>query len=279
MPGLAGAISSLGLLALPAIASPAYFEPQPVTDTWSLSITDSATVDATTPPTAKAGSDTWSLSLTESDSALTTYPAQVSQLSLLAVPGGWVEIGAKAYTSLNPVVGSDTWLLAWLEDPTSDRTLDTWDIWRLTWSDATPSLTISQTFSAGDVWSLGWLDVASVFAGGPLFKTPVDTWSLSIVDAAVVAATAGDTDTWTLSITDAATIVVTQDAIAAGDTWSLTYSLEAATVGTVVNIPILASDEWRLTLAEAVTISKHTSAVSAVRIVRVPRRTHIVRVK
>lgn len=279
MPGLAGAISSLGLLALPAIASPAYLEARAPADTWSLSITDSSSIEATTPPTEVAASDGWSLSVADNVSGLATYPSQVSQLSLLAVPGGWIDVGAKAFTAENPVAGSDAWLLAWIEDPTSELTIDNWDIWRLAWNDATPSLSISQTFAASDVWALGWLDVSSVLASGALPIEPSDTWSLQLVDDATVAATVEATDEWSLSITDAASIDVIEDAKAGTDTWSLTWSLETTSIGVVADIPILSSDEWRLVLTETAAVSTLTSAVSALRIVRVPRRTIIVRSK
>lgn len=279
MPGLAGAISSLGLLALPAIASPAYLEARAPADTWSLSITDSSSIETTTPPTEIEASDTWSLSIADSVADLATYPEQVSQLSLLTVPGGWIEIGAKAFTSENPVAGSDAWLLAWVEDPTSELTIDNWDIWRLAWNDATPSLSISQTFAASDVWALGWLDVSSVLASGALPIEPTDTWSLQLADDATVAATVEATDGWSLSITDAASVDVIEDAKSGTDTWSLTLSVESVSIGVVADIPILASDEWRLVLAETASVSTLTSAVSALRIVRVPRRTIIVRPK
>lgn len=279
MPGLAGSITALGLLGVASLASPAYLEPQAVSDTWSLSISDSATVEATTPPTEKSASDTWSLTLTETDSVIGTYPAQLTDRSLLAVAGRWVDIEAKQYVGTNTINVSDTWSLTWTEEPTSELTIDTWDIWRLAWNDATPSLSISQTFAASDVWALGWLDVSSVLASGALPIEPTDTWSLQLADDATVAATVEATDGWSLSITDAASVDVIEDAKSGTDTWSLTLSVESVSIGVVADIPILASDEWRLVLAETASVSTLTSAVSALRIVRVPRRTIIVRPK
>lgn len=279
MPGLAGSITALGLLGVASLASPAYHEPQAVSDTWSLSISDSATVDATTPPTEKSASDTWSLTLTETDSVIGTYPAQLTDRSLLAVAGRWVDIAAKPYVGTNTVNVSDTWSLTWTEEPTNELTIDTWDIWRLAWNELAPSLTISQTFAASDTWSLGWLDVSSVLASGALPIEPTDTWSLQFVDDAIVAATVEATDEWLLSITDAASVDVIEDAKAGTDTWSLMWSLETTSIGVVADIPILSSDEWRLVLTETAAVSTLTSAVSALRIVRVPRRTIIVRPK
>lgn len=274
MPGLAGAVSALGLLALPAIASPSYFETQAPVDTWSLSIADSTSL--ATPSTEVSASDTWSLSIADI-SSLTTYPAQVSQLSLLSVPGGWVEIGIKAFVATNPVAGSDAWMLQWVEDPTSERALDTWDIWRLAWNDATPSISISQTFAATDTWSLGWLDISSVLTGGQILVAPADGWSLQFVDSAAVAATADAVDTWSLSIADSASIDVIQDAKNAADTWLLMWSFETASIGAVADIPIIASDEWRLTHIEVASISALIPAGSVRRTVRARRRTIVVR--
>lgn len=279
MPGLAGSITALGLLGVASLASPGYHEPQAVSDTWSLSISDSATVDATTPPTEKIASDTWSLTLTETDSVIGTYPAQLTDRSLLAVAGRWVDIEAKPYVGTNTVHVSDTWSLTWTEEPTNELTIDTWDIWRLAWNELAPSLSISQTFAASDTWSLGWLDVASVLAGGALPIEPTDTWSLQFTDDATVAATVEATDDWSLQFTDGATVEATSDTQSATDTWSITLSVESVSIGVVADIPILASDEWRLVLAETASVSTLTSAVSALRIVRVPRRTIIVRPK
>lgn len=299
MPGLAGSVTALGLLGVASLASPAYFEAKAVTDSWSLSITDDVTVAATagavdtwslsvadsaiaadtTPPVAQGVSDTWSLGWSDATPVVSIFPKQITDRSLRAVAGPWIDIAAKPFVGTNAVAAIDTWSLSWTEEPTSQLTIDTWDTWRLGWTEQPLSISVSQTFALNDLWSLNWLDVSSIFFGGPLEQNLVDTWSLSLTDSATVAATADAVDTWSLTITDAASVAVTQDALSAADTWSLAYSLESGFVGVVSDIPILASDEWRLVFADASNVSFVLTAASARRVVRVRPRNRTVRVK
>jgi hypothetical protein len=264
MPGIAGALTRLGLLALPAVPSPSYVVQKAATDTWSLTVTESASVD-TNVPIDKAGSDTWSLGLSESGS-VQTYPGEKTKLSLLALPGRYIVVGAKSVTSTQEVPASDGWSLTWTEQPTETVFIDTWDNWSLTWNEAV-SVEISQTFAASDTWTLNWLDVASVFAGGPITQSVTDTWGLSFTDAATVAATVDATDTWSISITDAATVAVTSDLKSASDTWSLSFALESAFFTPVIEVPILGSDEWRLTFTELTGIVPFGSDIGVSRVI------------
>lgn len=249
MPSLAGALTSLGLLALPSVPSPAYFAAQAGSDTWSISITDSGAVEAATPPVEKSASDGWSLTLSEGASSIQTYPAELTQLSPLALPGKYVAVTVKSVVSDLTVEVSDAWLLGWTETPINLVELDLWDVWGLRFTESL-SLSITQTFAADETWSFSWNDVGTVFAGGPISPSVSDTWSLQIADGATVAATVSATDTWELEFTDSASVAVTQDAKSGTDTWSLNFELETGFVGVVSEIPIISSDEWRIAISE-----------------------------
>ena len=255
MATLAGALTGLGLLALPAVPSPAYYATVAATDTWSRSITDSGAVVAFDLPINKAGSDTWSLSLTEAASSIETYTRELTY-PRLALPGKYTVLTDKASPGTADVNGTDTWFLSWTETPTNLLEIDTWDTWAVSWSESV-TLSITQTYAATDTWGLQFLDVGSVFVGGPVLVTPTDSWSLALADSASANVSVAGSDTWSLSITDSASKAVTQDAIAASDTWSLSFTFETAFYNVLVEIPKLASDQWSITFAvDAAAISQ-----------------------
>lgn len=281
MPALAGALTRLGLLALPAIPSPSYFASKSVSDTWSLSISTTAAVSIAAP--ISSGADTWSLSFTEAASSITTYPHERTELYVLGLPGKFVSMTAKAVVSLNTVGTVDGWSLTWTEAPTDTVTVDTWDTWLLSFT-LTAGLSISQTFAASEAWGLQWLDTSSVLSGAPVSVNPTDTWSLTWTEAAsavaVTIASAGDT--LSLSWTDSSALAVTQIAITgSNDTWSLTQS-ETAFVGVLATVPILASDQWNLSVADVSQVSKSTPPppdLSPGRVILVRAQSYIVRVR
>lgn len=290
MPALAGALTRLGLLALPAIPSPSYLAAKAVSDTWSLSFTDSGVTSvnaggtdtwslaftdggAISVATQAAGTDTWSISFADS-SALTTYPKEKTQLSLLALPGKYVAVTAKASAASQSIDVSDNWFLTWTEDPTNQLIIDTWDTWALRWTESI-GLAVSQTFAPTDIWALSWTDIGSVFAGGPVTQDRNDTWSLSFADASAIAVATTASDTWSVTFTDSGGVSVSQDAIAGTDTWSLAFTLDTGFTGVVSDIPIIASDEWDLTFIEVTGIVSLSIDVPSGRRIRVsgPTRT------
>jgi hypothetical protein len=283
MPTLAGALTGLGLLALPALPSPTYRVNLALTETLSLQWNEGVSTAIPVIPVS-SGADTWSLSLTElPGSTVTTYAEQLTQLGGLALPTKYVAVTAKAFTSNNGLFTVDGWGLSWTESPTDSETLDTWDTWALSLSEVS-ALQISQTFTANDVWGLQWLDTSSVFSGAPVFLTLSDTWSLSWTEAAsalaVSIASAGDT--LSLSLADSSALAVTQDAkTGSNDAWSLTLT-ETAFVGVLATVPILGSDQWLLSSSEASNVSIFTPPppdLSPGRIVLTRAQSYIVRVR
>lgn len=268
MPSLAGALTGLGLLALPAVPSPTYHpaitgsadtwsvtatEATSVvttsvstTDTWSVTATeDPSTITGATPITS--GVDTWAASWADT-SALTTYPEELTQLGALGI-AKYVAVTSKGVSGVNVVGTSDTWSAQWNEDPLSQDFLDTWDTWLVKSTDVS-SVSVSQTFAANDIWAVSSADVSSLAIGAPVLVTPSDTWSASLTDSSGLAATADTTDTWSATWTEAASdVTVSQTSVTASDTWSVTSS-ETSLVTTVVQIPLIADDQWLITLGD-----------------------------
>lgn len=247
---LAGALTGLGLLALPAIPSLPYFAPSTVSDTWSLSIAESSDIQAATPPAEREASDTWSLGALESPCGVETYPAELTY-PRLALPGKYAAVTAKSSPSIAELPVADQWFLVWAESPVNALEIDTWDAWSLSFGAESVGVSITQTYAATDIWALSLLDVGSVFVGGPVLAAVSDTWSLTATEgASAVASVAQASDTWSLSLSESVATAVAQDAIAASDIWSLSFQTETAFYSVLVEIPIIASDQWALTVTD-----------------------------
>lgn len=224
MPSLAGALTRLGRLTLPAIPSPSYFATKSVSDTWSLTVSDAAT---TAVDSDVAVSDTWSASFTDSGALSISNALSRSDTWSLTY-----SLESGAITLATDIAGSDTWA-AVLSDaaavgtyPREKTQLSLLSLPGPYANVSAKSVTGSQAIDVSDTWALSWTE------------TPVD-----LVESQV-------TDSWRLTLAAEISSLSISQTFAANDTWSLSWS-EVASVFAGGPISPSVTDAWSLALSEA----------------------------
>jgi hypothetical protein len=215
--------TSLAVWGAPGPASAPLAETTSVTDTCSVSVTDTSSLIAFV---EIAGSDTLSVTLSGETSALftTDFHLDKTELRPYGGPGPYHEIGDKTAVTIAELDVTDTLSVQWLEEPVDEQGVDVNDTLRVSLGEVG---TLHNRIDAVDQLSVSLSETLSLLQTGVTLKTASDT----------------------ASVTFSAETVTLHISLDVTDTASVTFSDEIATVDTLVEV-ITASDTLSVTLDE-----------------------------
>lgn len=236
--------TGLSILALPGQPEVPDYEAAALADSWSLQLTEVASVanvTATTPV-----SDTWTLAFDDTHHGEPlSIPTWVTDLSVLVLPGSPDALTAKWQAPLFPTSLTDTFSLQWTESPVDTVQIDSWDVWQLTYAVESRALSISQSYPASEFWTLSWVENSTLtVTNAELDLAANDPWGVRWNDASGMWKDIPQLiDTWSISFAESLLLF---NAPAASDTWSLTYSPDSSAVVAGGAFTTDVTDTWSL---------------------------------
>ena len=243
--------TSLAVWGLPGPASATISEAQTVTDTCSVSISESVVSGQVN---EVAASDTCSVSISDSSSlAMLEGRINVTELRPYANPGPYHDIGAKTPATVADLFVSDTLSVQWIESPVDENFIISGDTLRASIAEASQLLNY---LSAGDTLSVGMSETLALAQSGVTLKTGSDTLSVSVTDSSVLSVTLDVTDTASVTLSaETASVSTPSVAISASDTCSVSVD-DASLINIFTGVLSLAvADDLNVRVTDASIVS------------------------